>query len=95
MQTALLRMASPCVTPTILNVRLSTRTNLPSGSAPLNSTSDVASSMSADALSEALREALAPWEKVRRIVVVDELPTTATGKPDPLGAAELFSASER
>ena len=54
-----------------------------------------ASSMSADALSEALREALAPWEKVRRIVVVDKLPTTATGKPDPLGAAELFSASER
>ena len=54
-----------------------------------------ASSMSADALSEALREALAPWEKVRRIVVVDELPTTATGKPDPLAAAELFSASER
>ena len=54
-----------------------------------------ASSMSADALSEALREALAPWEKVRRIVVVDELPMTATGKPDPLVAAELFSASER
>ncbi len=54
-----------------------------------------ASSMSANALSEALREALAPWEKVRRIVVVDELPTTATGKPDPLAAAELFSASER
>ena len=54
-----------------------------------------ASSMSADALSEALREALAPWEKVRRIAVVDELPTTATGKPDPLAAAELFSASER
>ena len=51
--------------------------------------------MSADALSEALRDSLAPWEKVRRIVVVDELPTTATGKPDPLGAAELFSASER
>ena len=54
-----------------------------------------ASSMSADALSEALRDSLAPWEKVRRIVVVDELPTTATGKPDPVGAAELFSASER
>ena len=54
-----------------------------------------ASSMSADALSEALREALAPWEKVRQIVVVDELPTTATGKPDPLAAAELFSTSER
>ena len=54
-----------------------------------------ASSMSADALSEALREALAPWEKVRRIAVVDELPTTATGKPDPLAAAELFSASKR
>ena len=54
-----------------------------------------ASSMNVDALSEALSEALAPWEKVRRIVVVDELPTTATGKPDPLAAAELFSASER
>ena len=54
-----------------------------------------ASSMSPDALSEALREALAPWEKVRRIVVVDELPMTATGKPDPLVAAELFSTSER
>ena len=54
-----------------------------------------ASSMSADALSEALCEALAPWEKVRRIVVVDELPMTATGKPDPLVAAELFSTSER
>ena len=54
-----------------------------------------ASSMNAAALSEALSETLAPWEKVRRIAVVDELPTTATGKPDPLGAAELFSASER
>ena len=54
-----------------------------------------ASSMNAAALSEALSESLAPWEKVRRIAVVDELPTTATGKPDPLGAAELFSASER
>ena len=54
-----------------------------------------ASSMNAAALSDALRESLAPWEKVRRIAVVDELPTTATGKPDPLGAAELFSASER
>ena len=54
-----------------------------------------ASSMNAAALSEALSESLAPWEKVRRIAVVDELPTTPTGKPDPLGAAELFSASER
>ena len=54
-----------------------------------------ASSMNAAALSEALSEALAPWEKVRRIVVVDELPTTPTGKPDPLAAAELFSASKR
>ena len=52
-----------------------------------------ASSMSADALSEALSEALAPWEKVRRIVVVDELPTTPTGKPDPLAAAEILMAS--
>ena len=54
-----------------------------------------ASSMNAAALSEALSEYLAPWEKVRRIAVVDELPTTATGKPDPLAAAEIVTASER
>ena len=54
-----------------------------------------ASSLSADALSEALRDSLAPWEKVRRVLVVEALPTTTTGKPDPVGAAELFSASER
>ena len=54
-----------------------------------------ASSMNAAALSEALSETLAPWEKVRRIVVVDELPTTPTGKPDPLAAAEILTASER
>ena len=54
-----------------------------------------ASSMNAAALSEALSESLAPWEKVRRIAVVDELPTTATGKPDPLAAAEIVTASER
>ena len=54
-----------------------------------------ASSMNAEALSEALSDTLAPWEKVRRVLIVDTLPTTATGKPDPLGAAELFSASER
>ena len=52
-----------------------------------------ASSMNAAALSEALSETLAPWEKVRRIVVVDELPTTPTGKPDPLAAAEILMAS--
>ena len=52
-----------------------------------------ASSMNAEALSEALSEALAPWEKVRRIAVVDELPTTPTGKPDPLAAAEIVTAS--
>ena len=51
-----------------------------------------ASSMSADALSEALRDSLAPWEKVRRVLVVDELPTTATGKPDPVAAARLFQS---
>jgi len=51
--------------------------------------------MNAAALSEALSEYLAPWEKVRRIAVVDELPTTATGKPDPLAAAEIVTASER
>ena len=52
-----------------------------------------ASSMNAAALSEALSESLAPWEKVRRIAVVDELPTTPTGKPDPLAAAEIVTAS--
>ena len=52
-----------------------------------------ASSMNAAALSEALSETLAPWEKVRRIVVVDELPTTPTGKHDPLAAAEILMAS--
>lgn len=49
-----------------------------------------ASSLSAEALSEALRDALAPWEKVRHVMVVDALPTTATGKPDPVAAARLF-----
>ena len=49
-----------------------------------------ASSLSADALSEALRDSLAPWEKVRRVLVVDALPTTTTGKPDPVAAARLF-----
>ena len=48
MQVALLRMASPFVTPTTLKTRLSTRMNLPSGSAPWKSTSAVSSSMSAD-----------------------------------------------
>lgn len=52
-----------------------------------------ASSMNAAALSEALSESLAPWEKVRRIAVVDELPTTPTGKPDPLAATEIVTAS--
>ena len=51
-----------------------------------------ASSLSADALSEALRDSLAPWEKVRRVLVVDALPTTTTGKPDPVAAARLFDA---
>ena len=51
-----------------------------------------ASSMSADALSEALRGSLAPWEKVRRVLVVDALPTTTTGKPDPVAAARLFQS---
>ena len=49
--------------------------------------------MNAAALSEALSETLAPWEKVRRLAVVDELPTTPTGKPDPLAAAEILMAS--
>ena len=49
-----------------------------------------ASSMSAEALSAALSDALAPWEKVRRVLVVDSLPTTTTGKPDPVAAARLF-----
>ena len=51
-----------------------------------------ASSLNAEALSEALRGSLAPWEKVRRVLVVDALPTTTTGKPDPVAAARLFNA---
>ena len=51
-----------------------------------------ASSLSADALSEALRDSLAPWEKVRRVLVVEALPTTTTGKPDPVAAACLFDS---
>ena len=51
-----------------------------------------ASSLSADALSEALRNSLAPWEKVRRVLVVEALPTTTTGKPDPVAAARLFES---
>ena len=51
-----------------------------------------ASSMSTEALSEALSDTLAPWEKVRRVLVVDSLPTTTTGKPDPVAAARLFDS---
>ena len=51
-----------------------------------------ASSLSAEALSEALRDSLAPWEKVRRVLVVEALPTTTTGKPDPVAAARLFES---
>ena len=51
-----------------------------------------ASSMNAEALSEALSDALAPWEKVRRVLIVDTLPTTTTGKPDPVVAARLLNA---
>ena len=48
--------------------------------------------MNAEALSEALSDALAPWEKVRRVLIVDTLPTTTTGKPDPVVAARLLNA---
>ena len=51
-----------------------------------------ASSLSVEALSEALCDSLAPWEKVRRVLVVDAVPTTTTGKPDPVAAARLFDA---
>ncbi|MBS4874776.1 MAG: long-chain fatty acid--CoA ligase, partial [Actinomyces sp.] len=51
-----------------------------------------ASSLSAEALSEALCDSLAPWEKVRRVLVVEVLPTTTTGKPDPVAAARLFES---
>ena len=51
-----------------------------------------ASSMSTEALSEALSDAQAPWEKVRRVLIVDALPTTTTGKPDPVAAARLFDS---
>ena len=53
------------------------------------------SSMTAHALNDALSEALAPWEKVRRVLVVDALPTTPTGKPDALAAAAMLEASGR
>ena len=51
-----------------------------------------ASSLSAEALSETLCDSLAPWEKVRRVLVVEALPTTTTGKPDPVAAARLFQS---
>ena len=51
---------------------------------------DRASSVSVEYLGEALAGVLAPWERVRRVLVVDELPVTTTGKPDPVAGAALF-----
>ena len=52
-----------------------------------------ASSLTVEFFAEALRDELASWEKVRRVLVVDALPATTTGKPDPLAAAHLFTMS--
>ena len=62
----------------------------PSARPAVSANPATASSLKADSLSEALRDSLAPWEKVRRVLVVDTLPTTTTGKPDPVAAARLF-----
>ena len=56
---------------------------------------DEASSLTVERLSEALDGVLAPWEKVRRVMMVEQLPTTTTGKPDPVEATHLFAISEQ
>ena len=56
---------------------------------------DEASSLTVERMSEALDGVLAPWEKVRRVMMVEQLPTTTTGKPDPVEATRLFAISEQ
>lgn len=53
-----------------------------------------AASLSPASLAAALGGALAPWEQVRRVRLVDALPLTATGKPNPTAARELLLSGE-
>lgn len=53
-----------------------------------------AASLSPASLAAALGGALAPWERVRRVRLVDGLPLTATGKPSPAAARELLLSGE-
>ena len=53
-----------------------------------------AASLSPASLAAALGGALAPWERVRRVRLVDALPLTATGKPSPAAARELLLSGE-
>ena len=50
--------------------------------------------LSPASLAAALGGALAPWERVRRVRLVDALPLTATGKPSPAAARELLLSGE-
>ena len=53
-----------------------------------------AASLSPASLAAALGGALAPWERVRRVRLVDALPLTATGKPSPAAARELLLSGD-
>ena len=53
-----------------------------------------AASLSPASLAAALGGALAPWERVRRVRLVDALPLTATGKPSPAAARALLLSGE-
>ena len=53
-----------------------------------------AASLSPASLAAALGGALAPWERVRRVRLVDALPLMATGKPSPAAARELLLSGE-
>ena len=50
--------------------------------------------LSPASLAAALGGALAPWERVRRVRLVDALPLTATGKPSPAAARELLLSGD-
>ena len=50
--------------------------------------------LSPASLAASLGGALAPWERVRRVRLVDALPLTATGKPSPAAARELLLSGE-
>ena len=53
-----------------------------------------AASLSPASLAAALGGTLAPWERVRRVRLVDAQPLTATGKPSPAAARELLLSGE-